>query len=65
MRPGIIKKLRHKRVTFERLLHDAPLNTPAAAVNQPDLAKTGGMRFTDVLFDDRRNIRWCECVQVE
>jgi hypothetical protein len=50
---------------LERLLHDASLHALAAAVNQPDLTKTSFVCRADVLLDDRCDVAWRECVQVE
>ena len=50
---------------LECLLNDAALYALPAAMDQPNFTETGRMRGGNVLVDDRRNIAWCERVQVE
>ena len=42
----------HERVALERGLDDAALDAGAAAVNQANLAQTGGVRGADILVDN-------------
>jgi hypothetical protein len=65
MRRGIIKKLRHQGMPFERLLDDAALNTHAAAMDEPHVAQTGGVCFIQILFDDGRDVAWGKGMKVE
>ena len=65
MRRRIVEKLNHKGMPLERLLHDAALHARAAAVNEPQLAQTRGMRLGHVLFDDRTDISRRERVQID
>ena len=60
-----IPELLDERMVLERLLDDPALNTFAASVNQPHLAKAGFMRGADVLDDDRRNIARRERVKID
>ena len=61
----IIKKPQHERVSFERILDDAALNTAAAAVNEADLRQPGLVRRVDVVLNHRRDVAWPESVKIE
>lgn len=61
----IVPKLQHERVPLERLLHDAPLNAAAAAMDEANLRQPSLVRLVDVLFDHRRDVARCESVEVE
>ena len=61
----IVPELRDLRMAVERLLHDSPLDTPAAAVNEPHLEQARFGSRGDVLFDDRRDVARRERVEVE
>jgi hypothetical protein len=52
-------------MALERLLDDAALDACAAAVNQPHFAKSGFMRRSDVLDDDRPHVARREGVKIE
>jgi hypothetical protein len=54
-----------ERMPLECLLNDASLNALAAAVNQPDLAKSGFVCRVDVLLDNGRDVARRERVKVE
>ena len=54
-----------QRVTIQRRLDEASLGAGAAAMNQPDFAKSGGVCLGHVFLDDRPNIPWRERVKVE
>jgi hypothetical protein len=53
---GSVGERLDKRVPFERLLDDAPLNPFTAPVNQPDLAKPRLVGGVHVFLDDRRDV---------
>ena len=65
MRRRIVKKFQHKWVPFERLLDDAALHPQPAAMDESDLAESCRVRFVDVLFDNRRDVRRRKSVEVE
>ena len=65
MRPGIVEKFDHERMTLECLLHDAALHPSAAAVHDPHLAQTRCVCLGHVLFDDRRDIARREWVKID
>ena len=65
MRGGIVEKLRHERVSFERFLNDAALNAAAAAVDEADFSQSGLVRFVDIFLDERRDIARAERVKIE
>lgn len=65
MRRCIIKKFQHQRVPFEHLLDDAALHALSTAVDEPYFPEPGGVRFIDVLFDNRRDVSRGETVKVE
>jgi hypothetical protein len=50
MRRWIIEKFQHQRVTFEGPLDDSPLNTCAAAMDEPHFTQPGGVGLVQVLF---------------
>jgi len=52
-------------MSVERALHDAALDTLAAAVNQPHPPKPGRVGRADVLVDDGGDVGWCEGVEIE
>ena len=60
-----IPELDDQRMPFERLLHDAALNSFAAAVDQTHLAQAGLVRRVDVVLDHRLDVAWQEGVQIE
>src|SRR5262245_8261454 len=47
-----VPEFSHQRVSFERLLHDAPLNPFAPSVNEPYLTETGVVCGVHVFLDD-------------
>ena len=65
MRRRIVEKLHYQRVPLEHSLDDAALHPHAASMDQPDLAESGGVRFVEVLCDNRRDISRGEGVEVE
>src|SRR6266566_1372469 len=65
MRLRRIPEFGDERMSFERLLHDAALNTAAAPVNQADLAETLLPRGVHVLLDDGLDVARLEGVEVE
>jgi len=52
-------------MTLERCLDDAPKDTRATAVDQPNLAQPGQMGGRDVLVDERSDVRGREGVEIE
>jgi len=65
VRALIVEEAVYQRMPFERLLHDAALNTFPASMNQTHLSKAECVRFVDVFLDDRRYIARFEGVQIE
>jgi hypothetical protein len=65
MRGRVVEKLQHQRVSLERLLDDAALDAPAAAMHETHVAKARGVCFIQILFDDRRDVTWREGMQIE
>jgi hypothetical protein len=49
--PRVVPELLDERVVFEHLLDSGALHSDAASVHEPQLAKAGLMRCTNVLFD--------------
>ena len=64
MRAGVIREALDQRMPVEDLLHDAALNSSAAAVDEPHLRIPGRMRLIDVFFNERRNVPGEEGVEV-
>ena len=64
MRGGVVKKFNHHGMGFEHLLNDPSLHAAAAAMDEPDLTQSGGVRLVEVLFDHRRDVTRRERVQV-
>jgi hypothetical protein len=60
-----IREAFHQWMSFQGSLHDAALDSRAAAMNQPHLAKSRLMRGSDVLLDHRLDVARAEWVQVE
>jgi hypothetical protein len=52
-------------VGFERALNDAALDTFAASMDQPHLAKARGSRGVEILLHDRRDVTWREGVEID
>ena len=52
-------------MAHERLVDDTALYTLPTAMDESDVAEPGGVRFVEVLFDDRRDVSRREGVQVE
>ena len=65
MRCGVIEKLQHQGMPLEGLLDDAALDAHAPAMDEPHVAKASGMRFSQILFDDRRDVPRGEGVKIE
>jgi hypothetical protein len=65
MRRRIVKKFHYEGVAFEGLLDDTALHSCAAAMDEPHVAKAGGVGCVQVLFNDRRNVAGRERVKVE
>lgn len=55
----------HQRVLFQRRLHDAPLHSLAAPVNDPHLPQPLLVALPDVLLHNARNVPGRERVQVD
>ena len=55
----------HQRVSFERLLHDAPLNPFAPSVNEPYLTETGVVGGVHVFFDNGLDLAGRKRMKVE
>lgn len=64
MRRGIVRKLQHERMAFERLLHDGALDAYAAAVDEPHFAEPRCVRCRHIFLDDRWDVSRCERVEV-
>ena len=60
-----VPELAHQRMALERLLHDAALDSLAAAVNLPDFVQSRRMRRIDVLLDHRCDVARGKGVKVE
>jgi alpha-1,2-mannosyltransferase len=65
MRRGVVPELDDARVTFERRLHDAALNSTAAPVDQAHFMESRRRRGFDVLFDDRADVRRRKGVEID
>ena len=61
----IVPEFKDSCVPLERCLHDAALDATAAAMNEPDLSKTGGCGGVDVLRDHGRDVPRCKRMEVE
>ena len=46
----VVPELLDQRVAFERGLHDSPLNTAAAPVDQPHLPEPGALRRSQIFI---------------
>ena len=56
---------RHEGMSFERRLHDPPLDACPAPVNQADFPEAGLVRRPDVFLDDRGDVTRLEGVEVQ
>ena len=65
MRVGSVEKFHYERVVLELLLHDAPLDTSAAAVDQPHFAYPRRLSLEDIFSDDGRNVRGREGMEIQ
>ncbi len=65
MRARIVPELGDARMTLERGLHETALHAVPAAVDEPDVAQTGGGRRRHEFDDDRRDVARREGVQVD
>src|SRR5262245_30794846 len=65
MRVGGVPEFDDARVALECLLHDAPLDSAAAPMNQADLAESSFPRRIDVLVDDRSDVARSKRVKIE
>jgi len=52
-------------VALERLVDDAALHPLPAAMDESDIAEPGGVRFVEILLNDRGDVSRREGVQVE
>jgi hypothetical protein len=60
-----VPEFRYQRVSFERLLHDAPLNPFAPSVNEPHLTETGVICGVYVFFDNGFDLAGRKGMEVE
>ena len=60
-----VPEFSHQRVSFERLLHDAPLNPFASSVNEPYLTETGVVCGVHVFFDNGLDLAGRKRMKVE
>ena len=51
MRARVVVETAHERVLCERAVNDGSLHADAAAVNQPHLSESRGVRLVDVFLD--------------
>ena len=65
MRRGVVPEFDDAGMAIEGLLHDAALDTAAAAVHQTHFMEPGGGRRLDELGDHRRDVPRREGVQIE
>src|SRR6185369_11315562 len=65
MRFGCVPECDDERVPLERLLHDAALDSLAAAVNEAHFAQSTLPSRVDVLLDDRLDVAWRERVKIK
>jgi hypothetical protein len=52
-------------MALEDCLHNSPLNSAPASMNDAHFTKPGGHRGVDILLDDRWNVFGSERVQVD
>jgi hypothetical protein len=60
-----VPELGDERMPFERLLHDAPLDALAAAVDHSNFAQARRVRGVDVRFDHRFDVPRREGVKID
>ena len=60
-----VPELLHEGMPVERLLHDAPLDSTAAAMNEAYLPEPALPRSLDVFVDQRRHIPREKSVEIE
>jgi hypothetical protein len=65
MRRTIVEKFHYEGVLLEHFLDDTSLNAPAAAVDEPDLRKSGLVRFVEIFLDHGWDVARSERVKVE
>jgi hypothetical protein len=62
---GVVPEFEDPRMSVERRLHDAALDSSTAAVDQPHFRQAGGRCGVHVLGDEGRNVGGSERVEVE
>ena len=65
MRVGIVPERHNARMSLERGLCDASLNTATTAMYDSDADESGSSRLCDVFLHNRRHVRRLEAVEIQ
>ena len=65
MRVGVVPEGSNERMALERDVHDAPLHSAAASVDDPKLPQAGFVRGAHVLIDHGGDVGWKEGMEVQ